>query len=132
MSTVADNFTTVVHHKPYATILPSRAQLSQKGKVVLVTGSSGGIGFAIARAFSKASTAKVILTGRHQGPLDTTIDTLKDLPGHYAVWAASDEAKFLHRRFTWAAWDVNKISSGKIRERIDGDANYLKVGVTGL
>jgi NAD(P)-dependent dehydrogenase (short-subunit alcohol dehydrogenase family) len=76
MSTVADNFTTVVHHEPYATILPSRAQLSQKGKVVLVTGSSGGIGFAIARAFGKASAAKVILTGRHQGPLDTAVDTL--------------------------------------------------------
>jgi hypothetical protein len=48
------------------------------------------------------------------------------------VWAASDEAKFLHGRFTWSAWDVDEISSGKIRERIDGDANYLKVGVTGL
>ncbi|KAJ5459589.1 uncharacterized protein N7458_001141 [Penicillium daleae] len=56
----------------------------------------------------------------------------EDLPGHYAVWAASDEAKFLHGRFTWATWDVDEISSGKIRERIDGDANYLKVGVVGL
>ncbi|KAM3548002.1 hypothetical protein ARSEF4850_009673 [Beauveria asiatica] len=26
-----------------------------------------------------------------------------DLPGHYAKWAASDEAKLLHGRFTWAA-----------------------------
>jgi hypothetical protein len=56
----------------------------------------------------------------------------ENLPGQYAVWAASDEAKFLHGRFTWAAWDVEEISSGKIRERIDGDPNYLKVGVTGL
>ncbi|GLI71982.1 hypothetical protein PoHVEF18_000149 [Penicillium ochrochloron] len=297
MPTVANNFTTVVHREPYAAISPSRAQLSQKGKVVLVTGSSGGIGFAIARAFGKASAAKVILTGRHQGPLDTAVATLskespqttfiarlndasdiasveelwkqfdaeglvvdvlvlnvarvqpthgsileigykevvadlatnansiaafvdffyhqskrdtskklslvnisteaihnfeitaripnysasksagtilvqqiakhvspddlqivsfhpgaiftraaekagytrttlnwddEGLPGHYAVWAASDEAKFLHGRFTWAAWDVDEISSGKIRERIDGDANYLKVGVIGL
>jgi NAD(P)-dependent dehydrogenase (short-subunit alcohol dehydrogenase family) len=76
MPTVADNFTTVVHREPYAAISPSRAQLSQKGKVVLVTGSSGGIGFAIARAFGKASAAKVILTGRHQGPLDTAVATL--------------------------------------------------------
>lgn len=56
----------------------------------------------------------------------------ENLPGRYAVWAASDEAKFLHGRFTWAAWDVDEISSGKIRERIDGDVNYLKVGVIGL
>ncbi|KAJ6149675.1 hypothetical protein N7471_000874 [Penicillium samsonianum] len=296
MPSIADNFTTVVHREPYAAISPTRPQLSQKGKVVLVTGSSGGIGLAIARAFGKASAAKVILTGRHQGPLDAAVATLskespqttfiarlndasnttsvedlweqfdteglvvdvlvlnvarvqpigtileigykevvadlatnansiaafvhlfyhqskrdtskklslvnistkaihdfeaaaslpnysasksagtilvqqiaqsvspedlqiisfhpgsiftaaaqkagytrttlnwdnEDLPGHYAVWAASDEAQFLHGRFTWAAWDVDEISSGKIRERIDGDVNYLKVGVTGL
>ncbi|KAM3453105.1 hypothetical protein MY3296_004032 [Beauveria thailandica] len=55
-----------------------------------------------------------------------------DLPGHYAVWAASDEARFLHGRFTWAAWDVNEISSGSIRERITTEPNYLKVGVVGI
>ncbi|OBT43148.1 hypothetical protein VE00_07668 [Pseudogymnoascus sp. WSF 3629] len=296
MPSVADKFTTVTHRETYAAISPSRPELSEKGKVVLVTGSSGGIGFAIARAFGKASAAKVILTGRRQGPLDKAIAALskespqttfiarlndasntasvenlwtqfdaeglvvdvlvlnvarmqhagsileigykevvadlatnansiaafahlfyhqnkrdaskklslvnistqaihdfeaaarmpnysasksagtilvqqiakdvspddlqivsfhpgsiftwtaekagytrttlnwddEDLPGHYAVWAASDEAKFLHGRFTWAAWDIGEISSGKIRERIDGDANYLKVGVVGL
>jgi len=76
MPAIADNFTTVVHREPYAAISPSRPELSQKGKVVLVTGSSGGIGLAIARAFGKASAAKVILTGRHQGPLDTAVATL--------------------------------------------------------
>lgn len=76
MPAVADNFTTVIHREPYAAISPSREQLSQKGKVILVTGSSGGIGFAIARAFGKAGAAKVILTGRHQGPLDTAVATL--------------------------------------------------------
>lgn len=76
MPAIADNFTTVIHREPYAAISPSRPQLSQKGKVVLVTGSSGGIGLAIARAFGKASAAKVILTGRHQGPLDTAVATL--------------------------------------------------------
>ncbi|KAJ6784516.1 hypothetical protein PWT90_09052 [Aphanocladium album] len=53
----------------------------------------------------------------------------EDLPGHYVVWAASDEAKFLHGRFTWAAWDVDEIANGEVRERIAADANYLKVGV---
>ncbi|KAL7945811.1 short chain dehydrogenase [Trichoderma barbatum] len=296
MATAAENFTVVTHREPYAAISPSRPELSWKGKIVLVTGSASGIGFAIARAFGKASAAKVILTGRRQESLDQAVGTLsqespqttfiaclndasdtasvehlwnkfdaegvvidvlvlnvarvqpagsileigyqevvadlatnansiaafthlfyhqkkrdasqklslvnistkyihdfevaaaypnysasksagtilvqqvakrvspddlqivsfhpgsiftsaaekagytrttlnwddEDLPGHYAVWAASDEAKFLHGRFTWAAWDVDEISSGKIRERIDRDANYLKVGVVGL
>lgn len=55
-----------------------------------------------------------------------------DLPGHYAVWAASDEAAFLHGRFTWTAWDVDDLRTGELRKRIDSDPNYLKVGVVGL
>ncbi len=61
-----------------------------------------------------------------------TVAPTENLPGHYAVWAASDEAKFLHGRFTWAAWDVDEISSGPIRDRITADGNYLKVGVVGV
>lgn len=56
----------------------------------------------------------------------------ENLPGDYAVWAASEEAKFLHGRFTWAAWDVNELSTGTIREKIDANPDYLKVGVVGL
>ena len=58
--------------------------------------------------------------------------TEEDLPGSYAVWAASDEAAFLHGRFTWAAWDVNELQSGELRKRIDSDPAFLKVGVAGL
>ena len=54
------------------------------------------------------------------------------LPGDFAVWAASDEAAFLHGRFVWASWDVDELRSGQIRERLDSDPNYLKVGVVGL
>lgn len=55
-----------------------------------------------------------------------------DLPGHFAVWAASPEAAFLHGRFVWASWDVNELKSGDVRKRIDEDPLYLKVGVKGL
>ncbi|KAI1108876.1 NAD(P)-binding protein [Nemania sp. NC0429] len=55
-----------------------------------------------------------------------------NLPGHFAVWAASPEAKFLHGRFIWSAWDVEQLKSGPLRKRIDEEPNFLKIGVNGL
>ncbi|KAL7940868.1 hypothetical protein V8C42DRAFT_355944 [Trichoderma barbatum] len=81
MSADMSNFTKATHRAPYAAISPTRPELSHKGKIVLVTGSSDGIGFAIARNFAKAHAAKVILTGRRQAPLDDAVATLeKEFP----------------------------------------------------
>ncbi|KAI3332200.1 NAD(P)-binding protein [Xylariaceae sp. AK1471] len=55
-----------------------------------------------------------------------------DLPSHFAVWAASPEAKFLHGRFVWAAWDVEQLQSGELKKRIDEESVFLKIGVNGL
>jgi NAD(P)-dependent dehydrogenase (short-subunit alcohol dehydrogenase family) len=62
----------------------------------------------------------------------TDLICLVSLPGHFALWASSDEAEFLHGRFVWASWDVNELSSGELRVRIDTDPNYLKIGIKGL
>ncbi|KAL4940421.1 hypothetical protein BDV06DRAFT_213466 [Aspergillus oleicola] len=35
----------------------------------------------------------------------------ENLPGHWAAWAATSEAAFLHGRFAWAAWDVDEMRS---------------------
>ncbi|KAK1659533.1 short-chain dehydrogenase [Colletotrichum godetiae] len=54
------------------------------------------------------------------------------LAGNFAVWAASEEARFLHGRFVWAKWDIEELKSGDIGERIKNNDHYLKVGVVGL
>ncbi|KAI1308079.1 NAD(P)-binding protein [Xylaria venustula] len=56
----------------------------------------------------------------------------EDLAAHFAVWGASPEARFLHGRFVWAAWDVEELSTGHIRERLDNDPDFLRVGIQGL
>ncbi|KAL4881160.1 NAD(P)-binding protein [Aspergillus karnatakaensis] len=56
----------------------------------------------------------------------------ENLPGQFAVWAASDEARFLNGRFVHAAWDVTELRSGKTRELLDEDPNLLKIGVKGI
>ncbi|KAH7252741.1 hypothetical protein BKA59DRAFT_526235 [Fusarium tricinctum] len=63
---------------------------------------------------------------------DTLPWTDANLPGGFAVWAASPEAHYLHGRFVWSTWDVNHLGSGDLRARIDSDPWLLKVGVKGL
>ncbi|KAL4792943.1 hypothetical protein BDV19DRAFT_400303 [Aspergillus venezuelensis] len=36
-----------------------------------------------------------------------------DLPAHFLVWLASDEAKFLKDKFVWANWDVQELMARK-------------------
>ncbi|EFQ34769.1 short chain dehydrogenase [Colletotrichum graminicola] len=289
------NFTKTIHRKPYSAILPSRSELSQKGRTILITGGSAGIGFAIAQSFAQAGAKRVIILGRRQNLVDeavsklekeyqgvqfsgfpsdvndlgdneklwkgfeedgTVIDVLvlnaakiandgsilalgrdyvwdsftmnvrslldlserfynqkngegrqkflvnisteaihnfqksgpwpaysasknagtlliqmiaKDTPpenmqiinfhpglvrtspfidagvpedrlpfddvslsGNYAVWAASEEARFLHGRFVWSKWDVEELKTGDIGKKIRDNDHYLKVGVVGL
>ena len=55
-----------------------------------------------------------------------------ELPGSFAVWAASKEARFLHGRYVYATWDVDELVSTEVRERLDADHNYLRPGIVGL
>lgn len=55
-----------------------------------------------------------------------------DLPGAFAVWAASEKASFLHGRFVWASWDVTELENGELGKRIKEDSDYLKIGVIGI
>ncbi|KAF4826417.1 Short chain dehydrogenase citE [Colletotrichum tropicale] len=54
------------------------------------------------------------------------------LGSHFAVWAASDEARFLHGRFVWAAWDIDELRTGEIKKNIDNNPEFLQVGIVGL
>lgn len=55
-----------------------------------------------------------------------------ELAGDFAVWLTSPDAAFLHGRFVQAAWDVDELRSGKMREKIDNDPYLLKVGILGF
>lgn len=61
---VGFSFTKTVHRAPYAEISPSRPELSQAGKTVLITGGHTGIGYAIARAFAQANADRIVVVGR--------------------------------------------------------------------
>lgn len=44
----------------------------------------------------------------------TSSNCTVELPGHFCVWLASPEAKFLKDKFVWANWDVDEL-----KERAD-------------
>ncbi|KAI8711613.1 hypothetical protein NCS52_01425300 [Fusarium sp. LHS14.1] len=295
LNTPSGSLTSVIHREPYPSISPTRPELSQTGRTVLVAGGSTGIGFGIAESFSAASVKRVILTGRRQSALDEALAKIKQaypkvetlglvsdfgddadveklwdglrqdgifvdilvlnaakmwlpntllglgsqavkdgfafnvvspflwiewfykqretqpskklflinltsvvvhspdlagpvplysltksasttmmqtiayatpakemqiismnpgmhytesfqrfaeadsfpwddtkLPGDFAVWAASEEAEYLHGRFVWANWDVDELQTGPLREKIENDPGFLKMTVKGL
>ncbi|KAK0629559.1 hypothetical protein B0T17DRAFT_525825 [Bombardia bombarda] len=52
-----------------------------------------------------------------------------DLPGAFAVWAASDEAAFLNYRFVWANWDVDGLKASK--DELSKDPFKFTIGLLG-
>ncbi|EHK42751.1 hypothetical protein TRIATDRAFT_34984 [Trichoderma atroviride IMI 206040] len=62
-------YTKVFHHEPYAAILPTRPELSTKGKHVVITGAGTGIGVAIALSFAQSGASSIALLGRTEGTL---------------------------------------------------------------
>lgn len=38
----------------------------------------------------------------------------------------------MHGRFAWATWDVDELSTGNVRKRIDDDYYFLRCSVDGL
>lgn len=67
-----------LHTEAYDAILPSRPQLSQAGRTVLITGGSSGIGYSVAKSFAVAQAKTIIITGRDQEKLDASVKALEE------------------------------------------------------
>ncbi len=70
----------------------SHVSVDLKGKVAVITGASRGIGKAIATRLAEHG-ASLVLAARSQGPLDATVNELKDKYGVQAIGVSCDVAK---------------------------------------
>ncbi|KAH6680063.1 putative short-chain dehydrogenase [Plectosphaerella plurivora] len=84
-------FTKTLHKRPYPAISPSRPELSQAGRTVLITGGHQGIGLAISRAFGQAKAARIIIVGRRVDLVSSSASQLSvDFPSTEVVGLAVD------------------------------------------
>ena len=60
------------HNDTYDAILPTRKELSQRGKTVVITGAGQGIGREVAKAFAEAEATSIHILGRTKQTLEET------------------------------------------------------------
>lgn len=107
---------------------PVNAQKLLEGKVALITGGSGGIGFAIAKAFLE-SGCKVIITGTNEKKLQNCLERLggakhKELCEYIVldvldVKSMSDKVRYVATKFPENRIDILVNSAG-----LNGQANF--------
>lgn len=86
--------TKTFHTTAYPSLSPTRPELSQKGKTVLITGGGTGIGAGIAHAFAEAGASRIALLGRREQPLlDTKASIEKQYPGVQVFTQSTDGTK---------------------------------------
>ncbi|KAL4933798.1 SDR family NAD(P)-dependent oxidoreductase [Aspergillus undulatus] len=71
------SYTKVTHSTAYPAINPTQPGLSTAGKVVLITGATGGIGRATASSFAASGPRSLILLGRRADALAQTASIIR-------------------------------------------------------
>lgn len=63
----------------YPAIDPSKPELSAAGKVVIITGAGGGVGYDTATAWATAGAAGIVLAGRNIDTLNVAAENVKSI-----------------------------------------------------
>ncbi|KAI1311997.1 cellulase signal transduction associated dehydrogenase [Xylaria venustula] len=77
MATPQPSYTKVTHSTTYSGIDPRQPSLSTAGKVVVITGASGGIGRGASSSFATSGPRALILLGRRSDALDETAASVR-------------------------------------------------------
>lgn len=85
MAAPSPSYTKITHSATYASINPTQPGLTTDGKVVLITGASGGIGRATASSFAASRPRALILLGRRADALSETAMIVRSNHANVAI-----------------------------------------------
>ncbi|KAK5064723.1 hypothetical protein LTR84_000557 [Exophiala bonariae] len=109
---------TVWHNDTYDAIDPTRPELSQTGKIIVITGAGAGIGREVAAAFAQAGASTIHILGRTKSLLEETKQIVeKQNPGTNVVVHTADivdEAAVTAAAKNIGSWDVIVANAGYI------------------
>ncbi|KAI1819400.1 hypothetical protein F4861DRAFT_139459 [Xylaria intraflava] len=128
--TLPYQLTKQVRRDVYPLIEPTQPELSAKGKTVLITGVSGGIGKATAESWAIAGASGIVITGRKADVLEGAATRLRSLapPGTKVLAQAADITDGASVEALFAA---AKEAVGKINVLVNG-AGSLEEGPVGV
>jgi NADP-dependent 3-hydroxy acid dehydrogenase YdfG len=106
------------HNDTYDAINPKRAELSQVGKNIVITGAGSGIGREIAKAFAEAGADSIHILGRTEQSLKETQalveEMQKDVKVIVHVADILDAAALHQTAKKIGSWDVLVANAGYI------------------
>nr|KAK5434496.1 hypothetical protein LTR18_010371 [Exophiala xenobiotica] len=79
------NFLQTIRNDIYPSIDPTKSDLSQPGKVVLITGSGRGIGRSVALRYAESGVSCIVLCARSASDLDEVEQSIKKINPHVRV-----------------------------------------------
>ncbi|KAI1452829.1 NAD(P)-binding protein [Annulohypoxylon moriforme] len=119
-----------MHRELYPTLDPANPDLAAGGKTVLITGVSGGVGKAIAEAWSIAGASAIVLTGRKVDVLNDVAAKIKGAAKMPNVKIIVQPADLTSEASVKELWDRAAKDVGKIDVVISdaGAMNWFKIG----
>jgi NADP-dependent 3-hydroxy acid dehydrogenase YdfG len=106
------------HNDTYDAINPTRPELSQAGKTIVITGAGSGIGREVANAFAEAGAHSIHILGRTQQSLEESRALIeanhRNTKVIFHVVDILDAVRLSQVALTIGCWDVLVANAGHI------------------